>query len=982
LLLILSEICEPGIVTFVASSPIITAAHTTGAHAATTASHPDDGFAAAFAAMLAPFAMPQPRPLTLAPLTEAAPGSIGSPSASKSTAAGDAAPLSPFDLDIGSSAGAPVQSPLSTILGSSATVSPAMQPASAGFAFPPLMGASDDLPDFADFIARASQGVIAQAAAGTDAGTGAAAASQTAFGSPAAGSRLQNGWSPVPSAKTAPGKPAMPDTPSSAADVETDSTSGAVSPAPAFQNTAASLLGQATLSPSPPVASLARFATPQLAGSDIPNGQTLPSNARTPAPRQDWFAQTSFVRPTSLFPAMPTESAKGAGNAALPFDRSLSVLSAIQRPSVAAVNGTALSNAGSQALSFATALPSAQTGDDAVMPYVRPQTPSSPELAPLAQTTAGAATAFVRPLSLSSVAALRFVLTIGDPAAPGIAPQDGALQQLTENEADPIAPRATVVTFAGMRPAAADMQKLPSGLPEQSEAVAAPVRPDNTAAAKSGVAAPRDDVAAQAPAAPPPAARAPQAGQPVVQQTVNPTPTLGTDALAPKVSPQADAAPQVDDAAPKPAADDERPAAPPAPTLDILAPADRANAGAANEAVTATLSTAQDAVASGDGGMVEQTLRPSPPAAPDVNPNDAAGSNNATPRIAPQQPQATGGQQILANNRIPVSTPASGASTPTTSAPSRAEQAAPTPQTPRPANPAPAPMPLPQQTLDRAIALAPVAPDANVPATSDAPPSVKNAPAQTSAKKSDDSADNDSATAAQPSAQSQSPADAANARATTGQTNSQNADGSRANSATPDHSAPAAQPAASAQSVQQPVTPPQAPQLAAAPSVPVNSALRPNVLSQQLPSAARSGAPAATSDVANLAMRIAAKLKDGDHQFDIRLDPPELGRVDVHLSVDASGRAEAHIVADKQQSLDVLQRDSGTLHKALKDSGLDVSNNSLNFSLKGQDRGDGGAPRYPVRPSAPVFQDESADLPNLPPSSASTAPMARLDIRL
>jgi chemotaxis protein MotD len=164
--------------------------------------------------------------------------------------------------------------------------------------------------------------------------------------------------------------------------------------------------------------------------------------------------------------------------------------------------------------------------------------------------------------------------------------------------------------------------------------------------------------------------------------------------------------------------------------------------------------------------------------------------------------------------------------------------------------------------------------------------------------------------------------------------------------------------------------------------VPVNSALRPNVLSQQLPSAARSGAPAATSDVANLAMRIAAKLRDGDHQFDIRLDPPELGRVDVHLSVDASGRAEAHIVADKQQSLDVLQRDSGTLHKALKDSGLDVSNNSLNFSLKGQDRGDGGAPRYPVRPSAPVFQDDPADLPNLPPSIASTAPMARLDIRI
>lgn len=173
-----------------------------------------------------------------------------------------------------------------------------------------------------------------------------------------------------------------------------------------------------------------------------------------------------------------------------------------------------------------------------------------------------------------------------------------------------------------------------------------------------------------------------------------------------------------------------------------------------------------------------------------------------------------------------------------------------------------------------------------------------------------------------------------------------------------------------------------APQPVVPPTAPANPALRPELVSQQLPGT-RGAAPAATSDVANLAMRIAAKLKDGDHHFDIRLDPPELGRVDVRLSVDSTGRAEAHIVADKQQSLDVLQRDSGTLHKALKDSGLDVSNNSLNFSLKGQDRGgEGNAPRYSMRPANPAFQNEANDLPNLPPSTVSNAPMARLDIRI
>ncbi|MDE2134811.1 MAG: flagellar hook-length control protein FliK [Alphaproteobacteria bacterium] len=88
---------------------------------------------------------------------------------------------------------------------------------------------------------------------------------------------------------------------------------------------------------------------------------------------------------------------------------------------------------------------------------------------------------------------------------------------------------------------------------------------------------------------------------------------------------------------------------------------------------------------------------------------------------------------------------------------------------------------------------------------------------------------------------------------------------------------------------------------------------------------------------------IAAKSIDGIKHFDIRMDPPELGRVEVYLSVDASGKAQANLVVDKPQTLALLQHDASNLTRSLNDAGVNLSNNGLNFSLRGQDRqNDGG----------------------------------------
>ncbi len=91
-------------------------------------------------------------------------------------------------------------------------------------------------------------------------------------------------------------------------------------------------------------------------------------------------------------------------------------------------------------------------------------------------------------------------------------------------------------------------------------------------------------------------------------------------------------------------------------------------------------------------------------------------------------------------------------------------------------------------------------------------------------------------------------------------------------------------------------------------------------------------------NVQAIAVSIASQAQTGSKQFNIRLDPPELGRVDVRLMVDSTGKAQAHLAVDKPQTLELLQRDSGTLARALKDSGVQLNNNGLQFSLKGQDR--------------------------------------------
>ena len=113
-------------------------------------------------------------------------------------------------------------------------------------------------------------------------------------------------------------------------------------------------------------------------------------------------------------------------------------------------------------------------------------------------------------------------------------------------------------------------------------------------------------------------------------------------------------------------------------------------------------------------------------------------------------------------------------------------------------------------------------------------------------------------------------------------------------------------------------------------------------IAQAAPAAA--AAPAATAaaatnaavPIAGLPVAIAARALDGSTQFDIRLDPPELGRIAVRLDVDRDGQVTSHVTVDRADTLQLLQSQQPQLERALEQAGLKTTDNGLQFTLRDQ----------------------------------------------
>jgi hypothetical protein len=111
--------------------------------------------------------------------------------------------------------------------------------------------------------------------------------------------------------------------------------------------------------------------------------------------------------------------------------------------------------------------------------------------------------------------------------------------------------------------------------------------------------------------------------------------------------------------------------------------------------------------------------------------------------------------------------------------------------------------------------------------------------------------------------------------------------------------------------------------------------------------AAAAPTPAPTAiPIAGLAVEIASHALAGKNRFEIRLDPPELGRIDVRLDVDRQGKVTSRLVVDRPETLDMLRRDAPALERSLQQAGLTVADDALQFSLRDQGGGFGGQNPY------------------------------------
>jgi flagellar hook-length control protein FliK len=87
-----------------------------------------------------------------------------------------------------------------------------------------------------------------------------------------------------------------------------------------------------------------------------------------------------------------------------------------------------------------------------------------------------------------------------------------------------------------------------------------------------------------------------------------------------------------------------------------------------------------------------------------------------------------------------------------------------------------------------------------------------------------------------------------------------------------------------------------------------------------------------------VALHVKKAVAEGKDMIVIRLNPVELGRIEVKLEIGADGTMRAAFAAERAQTLDALKNDSRQLERALQEAGLKPDAGGLNFSMRGDNR--------------------------------------------
>ena len=146
------------------------------------------------------------------------------------------------------------------------------------------------------------------------------------------------------------------------------------------------------------------------------------------------------------------------------------------------------------------------------------------------------------------------------------------------------------------------------------------------------------------------------------------------------------------------------------------------------------------------------------------------------------------------------------------------------------------------------------------------------------------------------------------------------------------------------------------------------------------PSAQHAAANPATMQIS---VQMIRAIGDGVSKISVDLNPAELGRVEVKIEVGRDGRVQGTVTADRQDTFDMLQRDSRALERALQDAGLKADPQSLSFNLRGESQQGRTAPENPAARADMREAAVAEELPPPPPPSRpSNMPTGAIDIRV
>ena len=124
--------------------------------------------------------------------------------------------------------------------------------------------------------------------------------------------------------------------------------------------------------------------------------------------------------------------------------------------------------------------------------------------------------------------------------------------------------------------------------------------------------------------------------------------------------------------------------------------------------------------------------------------------------------------------------------------------------------------------------------------------------------------------------------------------------------------------------------------------------------------------PANQANVAEqVVFHVKTAVATGDSKIHIQLHPDDLGKLDITLDVSANGKTGVTITADNKQTLDLLQKDSSGLAKALADAGLKTDAGSLSFNLRGGEQQGQGQSQFQAASTYRSSQPEEDILPTL-----------------